>query len=227
MWSLPDINRLNANAATNARKLRRVAARKRKPQCEIYCCSHRAEHSTVWFDIFSDDPKGVIHTCSDHGWADDPDLFFCENCERVMVDHYTWERYQVELHGDSLCLRCAAQRHFDLSENWIHPSTVSRVVLEPGEGPLFDHETGILNVARCRHVLGVKQPLPAGVVFHDNAEFDSSTGHQISGECLLDVIKRLDQQFCPVLDAGYQFAVSIGLYVRASEKSSEVERAAA
>jgi hypothetical protein len=227
MWSLSDINRLNGNATTNARKLRREAARKRKPQCGIYGCSHRAEHSTVWYDIFSDDPKGVIQTCPDHGWADDPDLFRCENCERVMVDHYTWERYQVQLHGDSLCLRCAAQRHFDLSENWIHPSTVSRVVLEPGDGPLFNRETCVLIVSRCRQVLAVKQPLPAGVVFHDNAEFDSSAGHQISGENLLDVIRRLDQPFCPVLDAAYQFAVSIGLYVRASAKSAEAEQAAA
>jgi hypothetical protein len=76
-------------------------------------------------------------------------------------------------------------------------------------------------------VLGVKQPLPAGVVFHDNAEFDSSSGHQISGENLLEVIKRLDQPFCLVLDGAYQFAVSIGIYVRASAKFAEGERAAA
>ncbi len=33
MWSLPDINRMNANAAATATKLKREAARKRKPQC--------------------------------------------------------------------------------------------------------------------------------------------------------------------------------------------------
>jgi hypothetical protein len=86
---------------------------------------------------------------------------------------------------------------------------------------LFDSTNGQLDLARCRHVLGVKQPIPAGVMFAENAEFDSCTGHQISGECLLDVIKRLDQPFCPVLDAAYQFAVSIGIYLR---NSAEVER---
>ena len=226
MWSLPDINRLNANAAANAKKLRREAALKRKPQCEIYGCDHRATDSTLWYDIFGDDAKGVIHTCAGHSFEDDPDLFRCENCERVMVDHYTWECYQVELHGDSLCLRCAAQRHFDQSENWIDPRTVTAVVFAQQE-LLFDSAEGQLDLARCRHVLGVKQPLPAGVAFHDNAEFDAQDGHQISGDHLLDIIRGLDQPFCPVLDAAYQFAVSIGIYVRASAKSAEAERAAA
>jgi hypothetical protein len=226
MWSLPDINKLNAHAAARARQLRTEAARKRKPDCEIYGCVQRAEQSTLWFDIFSDDPKGVIHTCPDHGWADDPDLFFCENCERVMVDHYTWERYQVEMNGDALCLSCAAKRYFDESRNWIDPRNVTAVVFDQRE-LRFDSANGSLDVARCLHVLGVKQPLPEGVVFHDNAEFDSQDGRQISGENLLEVIQRLDQPFCPVLDAAYQFAVSIGIYVRANAKSAEGERAAA
>src|ERR1041384_1271916 len=88
MWSLPDINRLNACAAANAKNLKRQAARKRKPKCEIYGCTHRSTDSTIWFDIFSDDPKGVVHTCAEHSWADDPDLFACDACRRVMVDHY-------------------------------------------------------------------------------------------------------------------------------------------
>src|SRR5258708_26106498 len=128
MWSLPDINKLNAHAAARAQQLRTEATRKRKPDCEIYGCSRRAEHSTLWFDIFSDDPKGVIHTCAEHSFEDDPDLFRCENCERVMVEHYTWERYQVELNGDSLCLSCSAKRYFDLPQNWIDPRTLNAVV---------------------------------------------------------------------------------------------------
>jgi hypothetical protein len=128
-----------------------------------------------------------------------------------MVEHYTWERYQVELNGDVLCLVCAAKRYFDESRNWVDPRKVNAVVCGQQE-MLFDPANGQLDIARCQHVLGVKQPLPAGLVFHDNAEFDSSTGHQISGEGLLEVIKRLDQPFCPVLDAAYQFAVCIGIY---------------
>jgi hypothetical protein len=90
---------------------------------------------------------------------------------------------------------------------------------------LFDPANGLLDIARCRHVLGVKQPLPGGVVFHDNAEFDSQDGRQISGDNLLDIIRGLDQPFCPVLDAAYQFAVSIGIYVRASEQQQRKEAA--
>ena len=60
MWSLPEINKLNTHAAARARQLRTEAARKRKPQCEIYGCSRRATDSILWYDIFSDDAKGVI-----------------------------------------------------------------------------------------------------------------------------------------------------------------------
>src|SRR5690242_13314442 len=133
MWSLPDINRLNANAAANAKNLHREAACKRKPNCEIHGCTEPSLESTLWFDIFSDDPKGVIHTCAAHSAEDDADLFRCENCERVIVDHYTHERYRVELHGDVLCLKCAADRYFDIPRHWINPSDVKRVVLEPGD----------------------------------------------------------------------------------------------
>jgi hypothetical protein len=221
MWSLPDINRLNAEAASNTNRIRREAARERKPQCEIHGCTERASESTLWFDVFSEDPKGVIHTCSDHSWEDDPDLFRCENCERVMVDHYTYERYSVELHGDVLCLQCAAKRYFGLEQNWIEPHAVRQVRLERRDGPLFDRETGVLNIARCRHVLAVRQPLPSGIAFFDNAEFDCCIGHQISGDNLLSIIQRLDQPFCPVLDATYQFAVSIGIYIRSSAAQQE------
>ena len=62
--------------------------------------------------------------------------------------------------------------------------------------------------------VGVRQPLPDGIKFLDNAEFDTFDGHQISGRRLHDIIRELDRPFCPVLDAAYQFAVSIGLYAR-------------
>src|SRR5436190_917258 len=66
MWSLPDIRNLNERAAQNATKLSRAAERKRKPNCEYYNCTRRADHSFLWFDIFSDDPKGIIHLCEQH-----------------------------------------------------------------------------------------------------------------------------------------------------------------
>jgi len=79
---------------------------------------------------------------------------------------------------------------------------------------LHDPATGVLNIARCEHVLGVNQPLPECIKFAENFEFDSLDGHQISGGNVLETIRSLGEPFCPVLDAAYQFAVSIGLYVR-------------
>ena len=84
-------------------------------------------------------------------------------------------------------------------------------------GGVFDRESGVVNLAQCRHVLGVEQPPPAGIRFVENAEFDSGNGRQISGRNVLDIIRGLEEPFVPVLDAAYQFAVSIGLYVRQTE----------
>jgi hypothetical protein len=227
MWSLPDINRMNACAAASAAKLRREAKSKNKQECRrcaIFGRDRKADVSFLVYDIFSDDPKSVLHLCENCvGQSGDPweGYFTCEGCGRVMVENYTWERYQTVLDGASLCLKCAAERFFADTDNWIEPKLVKRVVLVPydpalnGQNlPLFDPATGVLNVARCRHVLGVRQPLPKGIKFLDNAEFDSFDGHQISGLRLLDLIAELDEPFCPVLDAAYQFAVSIGLYTR-------------
>jgi hypothetical protein len=224
MWSLPDITRLNANAAAKAKKLKREAASKRKPNCEFWKCSQQATRSYLVYDIFSDDPKDILHLCEQHdGFSGEPceGYFTCNGCGRVMVENYTWEIYHVEMDGESLCLRCAADRHFSNTRNWIDPKLVKKVVLAPYEPTLngqnvllFDTATGVLNLARCKHVLGVQQPLPEGIKFVENFEFDSLDGHQISGGDVLETIHALNEPFCPVLDAGYQFAVSIGLYVR-------------
>jgi hypothetical protein len=218
MWSLPDIQRLNECAAQNARKLKGEAARKRKPQCQHYNCTERAEVSHLVYDIFSDDAKDVLHLCEQHdGYSGDPaeGYFTCEECGRVNVENYTWERYQTELDGRSVCLKCAAEIYFADESHWFDPQDVIDVVLDPGNEHLF--ADGTLNVAKCRHVLAVKQPLPSGVAFLDNAEFDSMNGRQISGDDLVELIRRIPagEKFCPVLDAAYQFAVSIGIYLHA------------
>jgi hypothetical protein len=226
MWSLPDIKSLNTRAAAAASKLKRVAISKRKPNCEHWNCNSRATRSYLVYDIFSDDPKAVLHLCERHdGYSGDPmeGYFTCAHCARVMIENYTWERYRVELDGETICLKCAAEAHFSDPKNWIEPQEVKSVILEPGGAPLFDAKSGVLNLARCQHVLGVEQPLPAGIKFVENAEFDSCDGHQISGRRLLDVISDLDgQPFVLVLDAAYQFAVSIGIYVRADERHADV-----
>jgi hypothetical protein len=230
MWSLPNIKAMNAQAAAQASKIRRAARRGpgKRQTCEYRGCQERAVESAPWFDIFSEDPKGLVHVCAGHNPWDVEGFFLCDECQRVICDHITWERYQVELNDRVLCLACAAEEHFQDPTNWIDPRQVREVGLSDNGAPLFSRETGFLNLARCRHVLGVEQPLPAGIKFADNAEFDSMDGHQISGERLLDVIAALDgQEFCPVLDAAYQFAVSIGFYVRDGQHHAEAQREAA
>ena len=167
MWSLPDISRMNANAArAGAKRLEREAARKRKPNCERCDCLGRkrpAEVSFLMYDIFSADPKDVLHLCHDCvGQSGDPweGYFTCDGCGRVMVENYTWERYQTELDGVSLCLKCAAERFFANADNWIDPREVESVVLEPRGPALFNPATGILNIARCQHVRR-RAPAPA------------------------------------------------------------------
>ena len=193
MWSLPDIKILNARAVAEATKLKREAKRKKKPGCQVGGCTEQAIYSDFWFDIFSPDPKGVVHTCEEHNTTDDPDFFFCESCRRIVVDHYTWERYQVQVGQETLCLTCAAARHFAHPDHWINPCEVQEVTLAPGKGlgAVFDRESGVVNLANCRHVLGVEQPPPAGIRFVENAEFDSGNGRQISGRNVLDIIRGL------------------------------------
>ena len=222
MWSLPNIKTMNARAAVAASKLKRAARSKRKPQCGYWNCNSRATRSYLVYDIFSEDPKDLLHLCERHdGYSGDPmeGYFTCAHCARVIVENYTWEYYRMELDGETLCLKCAAEAYFSDPKNWIKPQNVKSVTLEPGAGQLFNAKTGVLNIACCRHVLGVQQPLPMGIKFAENAEFDSCDGHQISGRRFLDMISDLDgQPFVPVLDAGYQFAVSIGIYVRSDER---------
>jgi hypothetical protein len=228
MWSLPDIKFLNDRAAANAASLKREAKRKRKPKCEHWNCKSKATRSYLTFDIFSADPKGILHLCEAHdGNSGNPTegYFTCAHCERVVVENHTWEYYRIELDGETVCLNCAAEKHFGAPENWLDPRAVKEVILAPEETEFFDAASGVLNVAKCRHVLAVKQPVPVGVRFVDNAEFDSGTGQQISGDRLLDIIHRLDRPFIPVLDAAYQFAVSIGIYVR-TESAADLKEAA-
>ncbi len=213
MWALPNINAMNARAASEASKLRGAIRRGpgKRQKCQYYGCGARAIESAPRFDIFSEDPKGLVYVCAGHNPWDVEGFFLCDECQRVMCDHITWERYQVELDGRTLCLKCAAEEYFTDPSNWIDPRQVREVGISPDGAPLFDPAAGYLNLARCHHVLDVNQPLPAGIKFADNAEFDSMDGHQISGGRLLDIIDALEgQEFCPVLDAGYQFAVSVG-----------------
>lgn len=215
MWALPDIVQMNSIAVDNQKRFAREARLKtsRKYPCEG--CGEPSIHHLKYYDIFSEDVKGVTHLCEDHYGADCNGFFYCDSCKRRMAENYSWEIYGVQLGDRTLCLKCAAEEHFSNAANWIDPRAVKNVIQKPRRAALFNPATGALNIARCLHVLAVEQPVPDAVKFVDNFEFDSMDGHQISGGDMLETIKGLSVPFCPVHDAAYQFAVSIGLYVRA------------
>jgi hypothetical protein len=227
MWSLPNIVQMNAHKKLSKPSLARQArmtTRSRKYPCE--CCGKPSTVHLAYYDIFSDDISGVSHLCERHDPCENGDegFFECESCGRRMIENITWERYVVNLDGAQVCLKCAAEAYFADPENWLDPTKVKAVSTNSISKTLLS-DGGTLCLSACRHVLGVEQPVPAGIKFHFNAEFDSTDGHQISGFGFLEKIQALKEPFCPVLDAAYQFAVSIGIYVRCSAESQLQEAA--
>lgn len=218
---------MNARAAANATAINREAKLKKSVKHPCECCGQPSTHHEKWFDIFSNCAKGVRHLCQkcDEDGRGNEGYFVCDSCGRLMVENYTWEIYRhIDPDSDEVqCLSCAAKSYFADDANLIDPKQVKSVVLEPGRGELF--EDGVLNIAHAPHVLGVKQPVPKGIRFVDNYEFDNTSGRQISGGNMFFDIQQMDRPFFCVCDAGWQFAVSVGIHVR--EKSTAQLRLAA
>jgi hypothetical protein len=142
-----------------------------------------------------------------------------------MVTHYTWELYYRDTEEGRVCLTCAARRHFGNPDNLVSVSQIQAVTLRPdGGSPLFDEATGELNISRAPHVLAVRQPVPDGVEFVENWEFDSLSGRQISGGDMLAELKGVGGGVFIVCDAVYQFAVSIAAYRPVKSKSPVITK---
>lgn len=210
MWSLPDISRLNANAAKDAAKIKRAAKTGKldgeKLKCEHYNAPNGCDGKVTgepWYDIFSDDPKGIVSLCKHHreDYSDTPEGYFrCDECGRLMVENYTWERYET----NGSCLNCARDAYLKNDLNWI--------VLK-GPVPQVPFDT----IRKTPHLIAVGQGTPKGLALIGNAEFDSTSGQQISGDDIRTMLAEAKgnghHRAILILDAGYQFAVSIGVYV--------------
>lgn len=234
MWSLPDINRMNEEATSGAfkRKIRdELSGRSRLP-CLICDKPSTKSSRQKWFDIFSDDPKGVVGLCKRHEEYYDsaPEgYFYCNSCNRLFIENYTWECYS---HDDdalgTVCLNCRAESYLADDDNWIP-------LLSVGEGndrPYSPHIENLTfaQVRKSPHLIAVSGPCPAGIELHGNVELDSTTGGRIIGfsdseaspesgvEELREMLRCLRDaghtEAILILDAAYQFAVSIGVYVR-------------
>ena len=226
MWSLPDINRLNAEASSQKSRLEKAlrtgVLNRKKLTCEWHDhdspsrCEGDLRHY-VWYDIFSEDPKGILSLCEHHdGYYGSPSegYFECEDCNRIMAENYTWELYFVDTDNGRVCLPCYAQRVINDEDRWIKLTDANIDSLS------FDQ------VRKAPHCIGVKMPIPKGIRFVDNAEFDSMDGHSISGSGvagLRQTLLQLKADGVPrallILDAAYQFAVSIGVYAPAESEA--------
>ena len=220
MWSLPDIKRMNVQAVVEVPSLEQQARTGTGPDGEKLTCDCAGwgggdscsgdVYSQLWYDIFSDDPKGIISLCEDHeGYYGSPTegYFTCDDCDKVFVENYTWEMYRVDDPdaGETYCLPCAAAHYIENEENWIELTAENIAAVD------FDR------ARKAKHVIGVEMPIPKGIKFFDNAEFDSMGGGQISGSTIQDILGAAkDKGYTKallILDAAYQFAVSIGVYV--------------
>lgn len=220
MWSLPDIKTLNRRAATEKGKVLK-AVKTRKIGNKKLSCEH--DHGDCngpirvypWYDIFSDDPKGVIALCERHdGYFGSPTegYFECGRCNKIFIENYTWENYYHHDDCDGqICLNCYARQ---VIGDATHPAWVKT---DGSETIDFDR------IRQSPHIIAVEGPTH-GLEFLGNIEFDNTSGETISGEVgdlhnlLKDAAAKGYYRALLVLDAAYQFAVSIGLYVNPQDK---------
>ena len=219
MWSLPDIRRLNEEAVKNVSKLNKAIETGYLDGIKIKCdwCDKTAEHIYPWYDVFSDVTKGIIGLCEehDHYYGNPSEGFFiCDDCERVFITNYTWELYYTDTEdGERICLNCAFDRYIKEKENWI----------------ISLKEVNWERVIRSHHIIAVAgKHWEDYLIFVGNVEFDSLTGEKITGfsststrkdglNDLRELIKKAlsEHKKCIlIMDAAYQFAVSIGVYVK-------------
>ena len=222
MWSLPDIQRMNSQAFQTKKKLENAVRTGRLDRKKLKCeweghsspCEGDLRHY-LWFDVFSADPKGILTLCDHHdGYYGNPSegYFTCEGCGRVMTENYTWELYHAEHHGTQLCLPCFAEEILTDEARWIRLTHENIDALDSDDA------------RKAPHCIGAKMPVPKAIRFVNNVEFDSMDGHCISGgglEELKETLRQLkdegEDRAILILDAAYQFAVSIAVYAETAE----------
>lgn len=213
MWSLPDIKKLNEEACQNAPKLIEYVRDGRdengkEPHCSF--CDKKATDVNLWYDVFSDDPKGIVATCEEHSDYIHEEYFYCDICGRLMVNNYTWELYYINTDGGRVCLNCAFDEYVkNLSNWWVMP------------------DVSFEDLKSLPHLIPVEgKHWESRLKFVGNVEFDSMSGAKISGfsstsvddgvgdlrELMKKAIKEHGKCLL-ILDGTYQFAVSIGVYV--------------
>jgi len=219
MWSLPDISRLNAEAETNAKVFEKELKKKSNGVCDD--CNKKAVEKIPYYDIFSEDIKGINKVCDRHRDSLSENYFYCDGCDRTFINNYTWELYFHDTEdGERLCLPCLAQRIIadHDKEHWIE--------LNPDNINAIDWE----RVRQAPHCIAVKMPTPKGIkTFGSCTTFDSMSGGRVTSfssadstpDSGVDELKHtLHSAWCDgykrallIMDGAYQFAVDIQVYV--------------
>jgi hypothetical protein len=228
MWSLPDIRALNHQAKLDRATIEMLAkAGVAEDGSKLECLYSRDEcegqlHTHLYFDIFSDDPKGTVTVCEKHdGYYGSPaeGYFYCDDCGRVFIENYTWELYSFE----GVCLNCYRKSELRNPDNWID--------LRNGGIEQLTFE----QVRKAKHLLAVGQDTPKSLKFIGNAEMDGSTGGELIGfsscastpdsavERLCELLRtakdRRYKRAILILNGGYQFSVSVGVYAERQIKA--------
>ena len=224
MWSLPDIQRLNAAAVINRHALE-DAILTGMLHGEHVICNNADENCRgsltyeLWFDVFSDPPKGIVGQCAYHreSHCAPTGYFRCEICRHLFVERYTHEFYSINTSKGLMCLPCAAEYYIANPSNWIELTEATIAALD------FER------VQLAAHVLAVGMPVPKAIEFAGNVEADTATGGRVIGSTLCeratdgtvqaikDILhglrKRGIRRALLVIDAAFQFSVSLGIYI--------------
>ncbi len=215
MWALPNIKDMNDRAVAEYEAGKHLTRKQTLKGQKCMYCDGKATVYYDYYDIFSDVPKGKVFLCEDcEGYYGDPaeGYFRCEACERVMVESYTWEVYFHDTDEGRVCLNCYFDKEIAKPENWIDK----------------------VELVTWERIRGVKHLIPVAgehwreyLDFHGNEEFDSMTGETLAGFSstvskdvgigrLKEIVTKALEKgpVMLILDAGYQFAVSIGVYTR-------------
>ena len=233
MWSLPDIQRLNRERLETAKKLeyavRTGVLDGKTLRCECgkndKNCRGPLEHN-LWYDIYSDSPRGIITQCEFHRtrFGRPENFFCCHNCERWVTKCYTYHLpFEIDK-GWPICMQCAAKRYVENEENWI---------------ALRDEDICAVtfSVIQCaRHVLDVCMPSPDApspvarkIQLFDRVPLDSETFGLISGfgfpdptpDSAVEMIRNILEEARDagydrallVIDGVFQCAFTVGVYV--------------
>lgn len=227
MWLLPNITAMNQAAATGKAALQQALHSGIDPatgeliECDL--CDATATERQLYFDIFSDDPKGIVGTCDQHEGYEQENFLYCSRCEQLFIRNYTWESYSHISEGEEICLNCWADEVLaDDSPYWID--------LERFRPEQFTWD--ILRLApHCIAVSGERRVTDKhSLTLIGNVEVDNFTGGRVVssshsepgyGGSVAEVATKLQdaqadgfKRAVVLVDAQYQFATSLGIYVK-------------